>query len=155
MLYLSYLTASTFRDPMLNCFWTECCSFYFAVTPFGSVNNAILESFASLIFITVLKFRSIKSSDTKILGHFNFLTKSLPEIFDFMYVLTWKRTSQKKIKIGSVGFELRTFCTFKNSLPREQTQVDLILARTEPNFGKKSFQEQDMCLQDMYRVSWV
>ena len=39
---LSYLIASSFRDPMLNCFWTEYCSFYFVVIPFGSVNNAIL-----------------------------------------------------------------------------------------------------------------
>ena len=37
----------------------------------------------ALSFFTVLKFRSIKSSDTKILGHFNFRTKSLPEIFVF------------------------------------------------------------------------
>ena len=33
-------TTGIFWD-MLNCFWTECCSFYFAVTPSGSVNNAI------------------------------------------------------------------------------------------------------------------
>ena len=39
---LSYLTASIFRDPMLNCFWNEFCSFYFTVTSSGSVNNAIL-----------------------------------------------------------------------------------------------------------------
>ena len=37
----------------------------------------------ALSFFTVLKFWSIKSSDTKILGHFNFRTKSLPEIFVF------------------------------------------------------------------------
>ena len=46
-----------------------------------------------------------------------------------------KRKSKKKITIGSVGLEMRTFCTFKNSLlTQEQTQVDLILARTETNF---------------------
>ena len=81
---LSYLTASIFRDLMLNCFWTECCSFYFAFTPFGSVNNAILGtvcgSLASFPFSLFLTFRSIRSLDTKIFGHFNFRTKSLSEI---------------------------------------------------------------------------
>ena len=54
---LSYLTASISRDRMLHWFWTECCSFYFAFTPFGSVNNAILGtvcvSLASFPFFTV------------------------------------------------------------------------------------------------------
>ena len=57
---LSYLTASIFRDSMLNCFLTGCCSLYSVVTPFGSVNNAILGpvcvSLASFLFLTVFNF---------------------------------------------------------------------------------------------------
>ena len=76
---LSYLTASIFRDPMLNCFSTECCSFYFAVISFGSACMQSTVPFRNVLpalsFSLFLKFRSIKSSDKKILGHFNFRTK--------------------------------------------------------------------------------
>ena len=76
---LSYLTASIFRDPMLNCFWTECCSFCFAVTPFGSVSNASLgtrlRNCCQLSLFTVFKI-----SVNEKFGYENFRTKSLSEI---------------------------------------------------------------------------
>ena len=82
---LSYLTTSIFRGPMLNCFWTECCSFYFAVTPLWKCQQCHCRDlsakvFPAFSFLLFLKFRSIKSSDTKISGHFNFRTKSLSDI---------------------------------------------------------------------------
>ena len=68
---LSYLAASIFRDPMLNCFWTECCSFILlspslevATMPF---RDPSAESLASLIFFGVFKI-----SVNKKFGYENF-----------------------------------------------------------------------------------
>ena len=71
-------------------------------------------------------------------------------------MLTWERTSQKKVKIELVGLELQTFCIFKNSLPRSKPNR-ISLARThEANFVLtwwKSHFKNKLCL--VYRVSWV
>ena len=76
--FMSYLIASIFRDPMLNCFWTERCSFYFAVTPLdhAMLGTRLGKSCQLSLFYYFLKFQSIKSSDTNIFGHFNFRTES-------------------------------------------------------------------------------
>ena len=57
-------------------------SFLFAVTHLGSViiETRLQKSCHLSLFFTVIKFRSIKSSNTNIFSYFNFQTKSLSEI---------------------------------------------------------------------------
>ena len=70
---------------MLNCFWTESCIFYFAVTPFGSVNNAILgtrlRSLACFLSFTVFKISVIKRFRLqKIFSHLIFGPNRCPKL---------------------------------------------------------------------------
>ena len=44
---------------MLNCFWTECCSFYFAVTPLEVSTMPFRKVLPALSFLVFLKLPEI------------------------------------------------------------------------------------------------
>ena len=72
----------------------------------------------ALPFLLFKKFRSIKSSDTKILGHFNFRTKSLPEIFVLNECVNLgKEHPRRRSKLDQLGLNCEHFVHLKIHYP--------------------------------------
>ena len=72
----------------------------------------------ALSFLAFLKFRSIKSSDPKILGDFNFRTKSMSEIFVFnVCVNLGKEHPRRRSKLDHLGLNCEQFVHLKIHYP--------------------------------------
>ena len=72
----------------------------------------------ALFFLLFLKFRSIKSTDTKILGHFNFRTNSLPEIFVLnAFVNLGREHPRRRSKLDQLGLNCEHFVHLKIHYP--------------------------------------
>ena len=72
----------------------------------------------ALSFLVFLKFWSIKSSDTKILGHLNFRTKSMSEIFVFnVCVNLGKEHPRRRSKLDQLGLNCEHFVHLKIHYP--------------------------------------
>ena len=75
----------------------------------------ILPALPVLLF---LKFRSIKSFDTKILGHFNFRTESLPEVFVLNECVNLgKEHPRRRSKLDQLGLNCEHFVHLKIHYP--------------------------------------
>ena len=72
----------------------------------------------ALSFLQFLKFWSIKSSDMKILGHFNFQTKSLPKIFVLnVCVNLGKEHPIRSSKLDQMGLNCEHFVHLTHHAP--------------------------------------